>query len=177
MWVMGVAMFMDQSRMEEGMSLRRVEADRLDRMRSLLIMMGEDSTSRSAAADGDIAVIAIAGQAGGAHGGHHGLHRQFRGIHLQKIDRGLEIDCRQRLGIMGDAFIAVQRGGDQGAQRAQLGQRLGEMRQARRQVAAARCALRMNFLARSTAPAAMPAQVADHIRCAVGTMLWLWMTP
>ena len=47
----GVAMFMDQSRMEEGMSLSRVEADRLDRMRSLLIMMGEDSTSRSAAAD------------------------------------------------------------------------------------------------------------------------------
>ena len=35
-----------QSRMEEGISLSRVEADRLDRMRSLLIMMGEESTSR-----------------------------------------------------------------------------------------------------------------------------------
>ena len=74
------------------MSVSKVEADRLDRMRSLLIMIGEDRMSRSARPMLNIAVVAIAGQAGGAHRGHHGLHRQFRGVDLQEIDRGLEID-------------------------------------------------------------------------------------
>ena len=46
-------------------------------------------------ADGEVAVVPVAGQATGAHGGHHDRNREVGRVDLDQVDRGLEVDRAQ----------------------------------------------------------------------------------
>src|SRR5882672_588852 len=52
------------------------------------------------APDAEVAVVAIAGQAARAQPVQHGLDRELRSLHFGEVDRGLELERRERLGIV-----------------------------------------------------------------------------
>ena len=118
-----------------GTPLIRLDVAMLERMRSLLIISGDDSTSRRRRPTREFAVVAIAGEAAGAHRAHDGLHRELGRLDLEQVDRGLEVEGRQRALVVLAVGIIVEIGGDDGAQLRQRHLGRGEMRRAGRHLA------------------------------------------
>ena len=52
-------------------------------------------------ADGEFAILAVAGQARDPHGAHHDRQRQFGRIDLEHDDGVLEVQCAERIRIVG----------------------------------------------------------------------------